>query len=155
MHIHGITNPDKKTLTTDRGITNLHNLSSTELEGAFYFIHLNSQWLLELLNRLRIGFYIFFDFRYIVFNNQFAEILQYNLYDLDHLKVGDVIFERERKMLRQEIKDLQEAQTGAFDSRLTIIKGNKELGSVQYFAFITSIEKHPVGMAYVLDEKII
>lgn len=153
MYIQGITDPNKKTLKTDQGITNLHNLSSPELEEAFYFIHLNSRWLLELLNRLKIGFYIFFDFRYIAYNNQFAEIIQYDPYDLDHLKVGDVVFERERKMLRHEIKELQEAQTGAFDSRLTIIKGNKELGSVQYFSFITSIEKYPVGVAYVLDEK--
>jgi DNA-binding CsgD family transcriptional regulator len=102
---------------------------------------------------LNIGFYIFYDFRYIVYNTKLTEILQYSPNALEDLIVGDVVFERERKSFKNHIANLQDKQTDAFDCQLTIIKGNKEISSIQYHAFMTTIGKHPIGVAYLLDEK--
>ena len=142
-----------KSIHTANNRLNLDDLPSAELKELFYFIHLNSRWLFELLNRLKIGFHIFYDFRYIVYNNKFIEILQYTPKEVEDLHVGDTVFERERKVLKDQLRKLQREQISAMDSRLTIIKGNKEISSVHYFAFITTIKTHPIALGYVLEEK--
>jgi DNA-binding CsgD family transcriptional regulator/CheY-like chemotaxis protein len=106
-----------------------------------FFEHflLTGKWILDILNKLNIAFAFIYKYKYLIVNKVFCEIVELKPEELSDIDVGDMLHVKNRKTLRDYLKDnLKKKQKECFD----------------YVTLTSNNNKIRKGYIYMLDHQI-
>jgi DNA-binding CsgD family transcriptional regulator len=137
--------------TASKTIHLLHNNVPAPLEEYFRDLSIVLKTYGTILNQLNIGFAMFNTTHYMLYNQVFLDILEYEHHELSDLVVGGTVLERERKDFQNKVRELLRNKTLYTHTRGHLANRNKRVKDIQWFGYQTMIEGHVFGAGYFLD----
>jgi DNA-binding CsgD family transcriptional regulator len=152
-----IENLNKKEKTEETGVHEtihlLHSNIPPSLRTAFRDLQSILKPFSAILQRLNIGFCIFTQSKYLLYNDILGNILQYGHAEIENLMVGGTVMERERKKLREETRNLVRNKQSYVEMQARLATESETIRNFQLFGFQIIIENRVFGAGYILDRE--
>ena len=131
------------------------NIPSNKLMDFFYNLQFSIKPFISILNAMNINFCLCDEEHFILCNNKFLDTIQYKKEELKEISWKDIVFERDRKHLKEKLEQdkVQNIINHECDLDLHVVTRKKEIKFLKCYIFRINIEGKIFFVNYCFNQE--